>query len=433
MDFMYSLSVLSYVLISISFTAGQKCYDTGNFTTGDTYANNRNLILSSLATNVQSKIGFFTDSTGQFPKEVHALAICRGDLTLTECARCITSTSQDIMTECPNQIEAFMWGPSCFVRYANHPFSGKLELDPVHIVYNGGNLTLDMTQFDKIWEGLMDSLWKKATMNYTRFRFATGEANLTLFQTIYAQMQCAPYLSQIDCDSCLRQNMAEYQICCHAKQGGVVEGPNCMLRWDLYPFYNDGALQRINPLPPPTSMPTLPPSSMPTPSTIMPDEERRERKENRAWIAVVTPVSAIVVVVLLGSFLWHMRRRTKRDKANSHKVRVHRFGKDRNENDCEYDCQEFPLFPLDLMLVATGNFSNENKLGEGGFGPVYKGILSNGPDRLPYLVSMAKAREFSLRLSECQFTRISSNLNCSCQLPSEFAPRRFIEGMETVV
>ncbi|KAK2644355.1 hypothetical protein Ddye_019550 [Dipteronia dyeriana] len=370
MDFIYSLSVLSYVLISISFTTGQKCYDTGNFTTSGTYGINRNHILSTLATNVQSNNGFFTDSTGQVPNEVHALAICRGDLTLTECARCINFTSQDIMTECPNQKEAFMWGPSCIVRYADRSFSGKLELDPVRIVYNVGNLTLDMTQFDKIWEGLMDSLWKKASMNYTRFRFATGEANLALFQTIYAQMQCAPDLSQIDCDSCLRQNLAEYQICCHAKQGGVVEGPNCMLRWDLYPFYNDGALQpdpRINPLPPPPStptlpppsMPTLPPSSMPTPSTTMPDEERREKKENRAWIAVVTPVSAIVVVVLLGSFLWHMRRRTKRDKANSHKVLVHCFGKDRNENDCDNDCQEFPLFPLGLTLEATGNFSNE--------------------------------------------------------------------------
>ena len=29
-------------------------------------------------------------------------------------------------------------------------------------------------------------------------------------------------------------------------------------------------------------------------------EERRERKGNRAWIAVVTPISAIIAVVLLG-------------------------------------------------------------------------------------------------------------------------------------
>lgn len=36
------------------------------------------------------------------------------------------------------------------------------------------------------------------------------------------------------------------------------------------------------------------------------------------------------------------------------------------------ESQELPLFPLDLIHEATRNFSNENKLGEGGFGPVYK-------------------------------------------------------------
>ena len=38
------------------------------------------------------------------------------------------------------------------------------------------------------------------------------------------------------------------------------------------------------------------------------------------------------------------------------------------------ESQAFPLFPLDLIDIvkATQDFSQENKLGEGGFGPVYK-------------------------------------------------------------
>lgn len=34
--------------------------------------------------------------------------------------------------------------------------------------------------------------------------------------------------------------------------------------------------------------------------------------------------------------------------------------------------QELPIFPLGLALEATKHFSHENKLGEGGFGLVYK-------------------------------------------------------------
>ncbi|KAL5976161.1 putative ribitol kinase or glycerol kinase, partial [Asimina triloba] len=41
---------------------------------------------------------------------------------------------------------------------------------------------------------------------------------------------------------------------------------------------------------------------------------------------------------------------------------------------------ELPLFDLKIIAAATNNFSRENKLGEGGFGPVYKGTLMNGQE-----------------------------------------------------
>ncbi|XAR70675.1 Non-specific serine/threonine protein kinase [Bertholletia excelsa] len=37
---------------------------------------------------------------------------------------------------------------------------------------------------------------------------------------------------------------------------------------------------------------------------------------------------------------------------------------------------ELPIFDLTTIVRATNNFSRENKIGEGGFGPVYKGYLS---------------------------------------------------------
>ncbi|CAN1154336.1 G-type lectin S-receptor-like serine/threonine-protein kinase At4g27290 [Linum perenne] len=39
---------------------------------------------------------------------------------------------------------------------------------------------------------------------------------------------------------------------------------------------------------------------------------------------------------------------------------------------------ELPIFDLDTIVDATSNFSNSNKLGEGGFGPVYMGTLPEG-------------------------------------------------------
>ncbi|PHT50739.1 G-type lectin S-receptor-like serine/threonine-protein kinase [Capsicum baccatum] len=41
---------------------------------------------------------------------------------------------------------------------------------------------------------------------------------------------------------------------------------------------------------------------------------------------------------------------------------------------------ELPLFQLSTITRATDNFSPNNKIGEGGFGPVYKGVLEEGQE-----------------------------------------------------
>ncbi|CAN6684332.1 unnamed protein product [Malus baccata var. baccata] len=50
----------------------------------------------------------------------------------------------------------------------------------------------------------------------------------------------------------------------------------------------------------------------------------------------------------------------------------------RNEEDREE--MELPLFDLTTIAKSTNNFSSCNKLGEGGFGPVYKGTLIGGKE-----------------------------------------------------
>lgn len=43
-------------------------------------------------------------------------------------------------------------------------------------------------------------------------------------------------------------------------------------------------------------------------------------------------------------------------------------------NEEETKAMDVPFFDLESILAATNKFSNSNKLGQGGFGPVYKVI-----------------------------------------------------------
>ncbi|KAK7324622.1 hypothetical protein VNO77_28337 [Canavalia gladiata] len=76
----------------------------------------------------------------------------------------------------------------------------------------------------------------------------------------------------------------------------------------------------------------------------------------------------IVTVVIL--------RRKKSEKPEKNQI-----GSLKNHTDnTRKEEIDIPIFDLSTMANATSNFSTSNKLGEGGFGPVYKGTLTNGQD-----------------------------------------------------
>ncbi|KAK3430695.1 hypothetical protein EUGRSUZ_E02443 [Eucalyptus grandis] len=56
------------------------------------------------------------------------------------------------------------------------------------------------------------------------------------------------------------------------------------------------------------------------------------------------------------------------------------FSKENPRGEKPVASQQSSLMRLDIIRTATGNFSNGCKLGEGGFGPVYKGTLADGKE-----------------------------------------------------
>ncbi|KAF8664433.1 hypothetical protein HU200_054605 [Digitaria exilis] len=120
-----------------------------------------------------------------------------------------------------------------------------------------------------------------------------------------------------------------------------------------------------------------------------------ELRVHRGVRKIATIISAVVLFVLVACLLmWWKRGRKIKDA-------VHRSWRSRHsstwsqQNSAMLDISqsirfdddmedgkshELKVYTLDRIKAATSNFSDSNKLGEGGFGPVYMGILPGGEE-----------------------------------------------------
>ncbi|XVF27710.1 hypothetical protein REPUB_Repub14bG0131900 [Reevesia pubescens] len=451
------VSIFSHLLIGISSLAtAQYCYGTGNFTTNSTYGKNRGLILASLPSNVSAKGGFFIDTIGQGSNKVYALGLCSG--ASDTCFGKLTFAVRDLLDRCPNQKEALSWGAGTdpiIIRYADRKFFGILELQPRNIVNNTGDIKSDLTNFDTIWKSLMAREVRKASTGSSMLKYATGEAYLTASQKIYSQMQCTPDLSEKDCYSCLRELVISYQTCCHGKQGAVIQKPSCWLRSGLSPFYVPNPDTDVPSLSPPAlAESTHPKPSVNSTNAKAPAESTHPKPSVNAtnakvWIPLGASLSATLGLALFsacGFFIWK-RRNIQEDKEKSQEVQLLDLvvGSVHNEHSSENfslenvaKSKEFPSIQLDILHAATNHFCNENKLGEGGFGPVYKGTLGDGKEIAVKRLSKTSGQgllEFKnevILIARLQHRNLVKLLGCCLEkneklLVYEFMPNRSLD------
>ncbi|KAH6778380.1 hypothetical protein C2S51_009692 [Perilla frutescens var. frutescens] len=99
-------------------------------------------------------------------------------------------------------------------------------------------------------------------------------------------------------------------------------------------------------------------------------ESDEGKKKRVALVASLVSVMGVVLLVLgLSLYMWRRKRKNFKMMGEEGKC----TGGDDNHSD-------LPFWDLSVILKATNYFSSDNKLGEGGFGPVYKGKLEGGQE-----------------------------------------------------
>ncbi|GLU23238.1 hypothetical protein SLE2022_392610 [Rubroshorea leprosula] len=345
--------------------------EQGNLTANSNYKRNLDLLFSSFPETSGNGYGFYNLSVGQKPDQVNAIALCRGDIDSYSCLGCIQFCMSNLQRNCSNRKEAIIRDDLCVLRYSNRSIFGKLETSPSFYIWNTQNVT-NVGAFNNSLYTLLHNLRNIAASGGSLRKFAADTTD-----AIYALVQCTPDLSQLQCSSCLSDAIARILDCCYGKIRGRVIMPSCNIRFDSQLFNN-----------PPPPLPEGPPEPPPAPPPPAPQPSLGSKSK---WIPIAASLSAVLGLTLVSSFSFIIWRRinSREDKENSQEVQLldlrgGNFGNEYSNEDFQGDrmggSQEFPSIHLDIINAATKHFCDENKLGEGGFGPVYKGTLADGKE-----------------------------------------------------
>ncbi|KAG6511411.1 hypothetical protein ZIOFF_029479 [Zingiber officinale] len=366
--------------------------------------------------------GFYSASAGDGGDRMYGLGLCAGDdATRGECAACLATAGRAIANECPNKTEGYMWYGPCFLKYSQQRFFGELDTD-VH-TFCGGAAPVT-AEFSRATEAgarsIAQAAWGIPSM------YAAGEVVVNATARSYVLAQCTRDLTADRCQICLGGGIGRMTASCGAQSGGwqYLSG-SCTVRYEQFRFFNDPSAWIAPGNSPPSS--TFDLLLLRLQSNVHFTGGGRRSSKARI-IAIVLPIAGASLLGIPLLSAWNLRRRKARRSIPQ-------------PIDLEsLEGRDLIFMGLAAIQAATDNFSIENKLGEGGFGAVYKGVLIDGKEIAVKRLSqrskqslsefenevklVAKLRHKNLvRLLGCCFSFLSIDPNKRSQLSWEM---RFI-------
>ncbi|GKV41758.1 hypothetical protein SLEP1_g49250 [Rubroshorea leprosula] len=294
------------------------------------YVANVERLSTQFSSTKEFSYGFYNLIVGQSHGQVNAIGLCRGDIKQDVCKSCLSETIPNLLQICINRIEAVGWSDLCMFRYSNRDIFGVKQTTPDSTIKSNLNVS-NVEKFNLALSSLLNNLSSHAAVGDTFGKYAESHAVAPdNFGSVYAYAQCTPDLSQKECGDCLETAIGKIGFC-RGSIGCKVLQPSCIFRYETGPFLN--VTDEIN---------FSPPSSSPPPA-----EGKGKGNRTSPTIIVVVVASVIGVLLLLACIRICLRH-----------------GKSKEEDDA-------------TVQAATNNFCEENKLGQGGYGVVYKGQLPN--------------------------------------------------------
>ncbi|CAH1424566.1 unnamed protein product [Lactuca virosa] len=361
--FLFSLFIVTH-LVSVTIAETdfwyQYCY--GTYTASGSFQRNVDDVLYSI-TKTNNGYGFFNQTAGEGLDKVNAVALCRADIDQSDCERCVDDATRKLQENCIYQKEAMGCYDYCQLVYSNSSllYTTVMDKDDTKC-FNNPNFTSNWTILKPSMVNLFYQLRTEASKGGILRKYAARSMSVIPdSSTISGLVQCTPDLSESQCNQCLVDAINLLQVCSFGRIGSRVYKRGCNARYELYRFFNE------------TWFPTHPPSLQ------SPQSETKGTYIKGQFIGILFTAGALIAIS--GFFIWHrhhfkLKHKDYKDHESDVTSSIY-VDKSKFDGDND-DTFEMHHFHLSTIQDATNGFSLENKLGEGGFGPVYLGKLDDG-------------------------------------------------------
>ncbi|WOG82742.1 hypothetical protein DCAR_0101910 [Daucus carota subsp. sativus] len=331
--------------------------------------------------------------------DVFGMIQCRNYLSIADCLACFDAGLAQIRRDCPQADGAHLIYQGCFLRYEARNFYKQISFEDSSGVCINNRTAPKATAFQPAVEGLLTELVAATPKIKTFFAAAKRQVfdgGPTAIATVYVVAQCVENISRSDCDTCLSRAYINVETC-PPQAGGSSVDAGCFLRYSDTPFFSDNDVTDI--------------------AIYL----ERGGSNTKTPLIVGLIGGLCLVLLMLALLLWYrvLRKPNKAERGNI-------LGVTKLQGAMLYNYKD--------LKSATKNFSVEYKVGEGGFGDVYKGIIENGHivavKKLAVVTSKEKADfESEVRLiSNVHHRNILRLLGCSGKGPVQLLVYEYMEN-----
>ncbi|CAM0948990.1 unnamed protein product [Alopecurus aequalis] len=311
------------------------CSTAGNYSEGSEYHKNLYNLLSAIPMAAAKNGGFFNGTVGAEVDEVFGLFMCYAGNADSACLDCLNRAPEGIMKLCPRSRTVHAVYDACTLRYSNESFFSVADLATAHHV--------QQSPYQNSGDGaaLIAYIVDTAGMSRTRFeliRQLTERAGLV-----------AARVPEDD-------------------------------HWFTDSERMQAAVQCTGDLP----------ANECTRSDATKESERKKQRRKVVIMVVLVLCAVALVLCMIGLSVWYMLNWWQRHMAAAKvfmrsaakvfirseplKEAAYFRGKGAYQDELEQEIAP-RRFTYSELAAATDGFSSENKLGEGGFGSVYRGFF----------------------------------------------------------